>query len=273
MASSPGPPNRTELSYPVNQQPPHRSSSSEQKGENLNQSTKLVTAVVEDDTDLMLSVFLDRSGSLSFTDPSYPANKASLKNNTILSTKNQDEDAAVTSRVTCSHNIAPQVIRKRPIGKPNKKFMPTKNPLAVKPYANLDFPQTRTLYTQLCSVIPGHSAAPIDVDKFPDSKETIPILKIQKRHSVSARAMNRAATKLFDEPLEDRPLEINTSPVDPKPESKKRYSRNMEDSEAIQADNRERETKRTRIESEKPSHPARPYQRKKIRIKSCPFGN
>lgn len=272
MASSPGPPDRTELSYPINQQSPHCSSSREQKGEDINTSTKLVTAIVEDDPDPILSVFLDRSGNLSFTDPSYPVNKTSLGDNTILakssspelppplaqqSTKNQDEDAALTSRVTRSHNIAPQVVQKPPIGKPNKKSVPTKNPPAVKKYANLDFPQ---IDAQLRSVILGHSAAPIDVDRFHDSKETVPLLKTQKRRSVAARAMNRAATKPLDEPLEDRSLEISISPVDPKPESKKRSTRNMEDNEAI---HEERPTKRTRMESEKSSHPALPYQRKK----------
>lgn len=239
MASSPGPSNRTELSYPINQQSPHCSSFREQKGEDKNTSTKPVTAIVEDDADPMPSVFLDRNGNLSFTDPSYPVNKASLKDNTILanysspellpplaqqSTKNQDEDVAVTSRVTRSHNIAPQVVQKLPIGKPNKKSAPTKNLPAVKKYANRDFPQTRTLDAQLRSVILDHSAAPIDVDKFPDSKGTIPLLK---------------------------------------PESKKRSTRNMEDSEAIHVADQERPIKRTRIKSEKPLHPALPYQRKK----------
>lgn len=276
MPSSPGPPDRTELNSPINRQSP-----CEEKVEDIISSTKLATAITEDEDDPhpMHSVFLDRSGNLSFTDPSYPVShpvheasiEQSLGDNTAASStsglpqrpaqqfaKNQNDGAAVASRVIHPDNTAPQAVQKRPVGRPRKTSTRTKKPPAVKRHANLEFPQTTILDTQ------GHSAAPIDVDKFPDLTETIPLLKTQKRRLAAAGTgtTDRAVTKPLHEPVqfEDGSLQINISPVGLKSKSEKRSSRNMEDNEAIHVADQERSTKRIRIE---PSHPALPYQRKK----------
>jgi hypothetical protein len=255
---------------PINQQ----SESREREAENTTPSAELVTEIIEDNA-AHQTVFLDHNGNLSFTDP-HPVNKAFIQplgDNTLLaisstselprrlaqrSTKKQEDSTAITSRVTRSNNIAPQTV---PNGKPKKKSAPTKKSPAVKRRTN----QTATLDAQLRSQIisQGHSAVPIDVDKLPESKETIPPSKIQKRRSATAGTVDRV-TKLIDESRrhEDRSLETNISPVDLKPENKKRAIRNIEDSEGIHVE-QEGPNKRTRMDLEKPSHPALSYQRKK----------
>jgi hypothetical protein len=266
---------RTEPNSSINQQ----SESRERKAENTTPSAELVTEIVEDNA-AHQTVFLDRNGNLSFTDP-HSVNKAFIQppgDNTLLaisstselprrlaqrSTKNQEDSTAVTSRVTRSNNIAPQTVPKPPNDKPKKRSAPTKKSPAVIRRTN----QTTTLDAQLHSQIlsQGHSAVPIDVDKLPESKETVPPSKTpKKRRSATAGTMDRV-TKLLDEPQrhEDRSLEMNISPVDLKPENKKRAIHNIEDSEGIHVAEQERPNKRTRMDLEKPSHPALSYQRKK----------
>jgi hypothetical protein len=261
----------TEPNSPINQQ----SESREQKAENTTPSAELVTEIVEDNTEYQ-TVFLDHNGNLSLTDP-HPVNKAFIQplgDNKLLavsstpelprrpaqqSTKNQEVNTAITSRVTRSNNIAPQTVPKPQNGKPKKKSAPTKKSPAVKRRPN----QKTTLDAQLHSQIltQGHSDAPIDVDKLLESKGTIPPSKTQKR----AGTMDRAVKKPLEEPRrpEDRSLETNISPVDLKPENKKRAIRKIEDSEGIHVTEQERPNKRTRMDLEKPSHPALSYQRKK----------
>ena len=163
---------------------------------------------------------------------------------------------------TPSNNIAPQAVPKPPNVKAKKKSAPNKKSPAVKRRSN----QTTTLDIELHSQIlsQGHSTVPIDVDKLPESKETIPPSKTQKRRSATAGTMDRV-TKLLDEPRrhEDHSLETNITPVDLKPENKKRAIRNIEDSEGTLVAEQERPNKRTRTNIEKPSYPALSYQRKK----------
>lgn len=264
----------TEPKSPINQ----FSESRERKAENTTPSAELVTEIVEDNA-AHQTVFLDHNGNLSFTDP-LPVNEAfiqSLEDNTLLSisstselprrlaqrsTKNQDNSTAITSRVTRSNNIAPQTVPKPPNGKPKKKIALTKKSPAVKPRSN----KTTTLDAQLHNQVQsqGHSAVPINVDKLPESKETIPPSKTQKCRSATAGTMDKV-TELLDEPRrhEDRSLETNISPVDLKPKNKKRAISNIEDSEVIQVAEQERPNKRTRMDLEKPSYPALSYQRKK----------
>lgn len=275
MPSSPGS-DHTESNSPIKNQ---QSESHEQKAENATPSAELVTTIVEDNA-AHETVFLDRNGNLSFADPSSPVDKVfiqhSLEGNTLLavsstselprrprkrSTKNQNNSMAVTPRVTRSNNITPQTIQKP--SNPKKRSAPMKKPPVVKRHA-MKFPQTTTLDDQLCSGIPnqGHLVVPIDVDKFPDSKEAIPPSKAQKCPPAAAETVDRAAMMPLDEShgRGDPPLEINISPVDVKPESKKRAVYNIEDNEVIHIVDQERPTKRTRIDPEKPSLP---YQRKK----------
>jgi len=281
IPSSPGLSDPTESSPPINQQS-DSSLSREQKTGDITQSAELATAIVEDDSENRpVSVFLDHSGNLSFTHPLHPVNEAPIKqsfgDNTLLAgsstfelhrtTKNRDDVAAVTSRVTRSNNIAPQIVQNPPTSKPKKESVPIKNQPAVKRHANLQIPQTTILDAQLHDVISGqgYSASPIDVDNFHESKETVPLLKTQKRRLAAAGTIIREVTKPLDEArrLEDSSLKINISPVVLKPESKKRSSRNMEESEVIHSSDQERPTKRARIDPERPSHPVFPYQRKK----------
>ena len=264
----------TEPNSPINQQ----SESHERKAENTTPSAELVTEIVEDNAAHQM-VFLDHNGNLSITDPHLvtKAFNQSLGDNTLLavfstselplrlaqrSTKNREDSTAVTSRVTRSNNIVPQTVRKPPNGKPKEKSALTKKSPVVKRRPN----QTTTLDAQLHSqtLSQGHSAVPIDVDKLPESIETIPPSKTQKRRSATAGTMDRV-TKLLDEPrrYEDRSFETNISPVDPKPENKKRTIRNIEDSEGIHVAEQKHPNKRTRMDLEKPSHPALSYQRKK----------
>lgn len=273
MPSSPGP-DHAQSNSPINQQ----SESCEQRTENTAPSVELVTAIVEEDS-AHQTVFLDHNGNLSFTDPLHPVDKVqSHEDSTLLavsstselprrptqgSTKNQHNNSAVTSRVTRSNNITEQTIQKLPNNKPKKKSAPTRKPLVGKRHSNLGFPQTMTFDGQLRGeiLIQGHSAAPIDVDKL---EENIPPSKTQKRRSMAAATTDRAVMNPLDEQPqpEDLSLEINLSPADFKPESKKRAIRNIEDNEAIHVD-QERPAKRNRIDTDKPSHPALPYQRKK----------
>lgn len=260
----------THPNSPINQQ----SESREREAENATPYAELVTEIIEDNA-AHQTVFLDHNGDLSFMDP-HLANKAFIQplgDNTLLavsptselprrpaqrSTKNQADSTTITSRVTRSNNIAPQTVPKLSNGKPKKKSAPRKKSPAIKRRTN----QTTTLDAQFRSQIlsQGHSAVPIDVDKLPPLKETIPPSKIQKRHSATAGTVDRV-TKLLDEPRrhEDRSLETNISPVDLKPENKKRAIHKIEDSHVEQ----ERSNKRTRMDLEKPLHPALSYQRKK----------
>ena len=263
--------NHTGPNSPIHQQ----SGSCEQKAENTTSLAERVTEIVEDNATHQ-TVFLDYNGNLSFTDP-HPVNKASIQSlgdSTLLavsstselprrpaqrSTKNKEDNTAITSRVTRSDIIAPQTVPKPLNGKPRKKSVSTKKSPAVKRRPT----QTTTLDAQLHSQIlsQGHSAVPIDVDKMPELKETIPPSKTQKRSSATAGTMDRAVTKLRRH--EDRSLETNISPVDLKPEDKKRTIRDIEESEGIHAAEQERPNKRTRMDLEKPLHPALSYQRKK----------
>ncbi|KAF8803558.1 hypothetical protein BYT27DRAFT_7214560 [Phlegmacium glaucopus] len=256
-------------------------SSREQKAEDVTQLAELVTMIVEDDAENQPpSVFLDRCGNLSFT---HPVNEAPIEESVgdnIVSalsstselphrlaqraTKNQDDFETVTARATRSNNVAPQIVQKLPTGKPKKKSALTKNSPTVKQHANV---QTTTLDAQSHNVIlgQGYSAAPIDVDNFHESYGSVPLSKTRKRRSAAAGTMIREVTKPFDEPrkLGDSSLEINIPPVVLKPENKKRSSRNMENSEVIHVSDQQRPTKRARIDPDKASHPALPYQRKK----------
>ena len=149
--------------------------------------------------------------------------------------------------VTRSNNIAPRTVPKSPNGKPKKKGVLIKKMPALKRRPN----QTTTLEVELQSQVltQGHLAVPIDVDKLPESKETIPSSKTHKLRSVTAGTMDRV-TKLPDEPRrhEDRSLETSISHVDLKPETKKRAIRNIEDSEGIHVAEQERPNKRTRLD-------------------------
>ena len=239
----------TEPKSPINQQ----SESHERKAENTTPSAELVTEIVEDNA-AHSTIFLDHIISVSSTSE-LPRRLAQRP------TKNQEDGTPITSRATRFNNIAPQTVPKPPNDKPKKKSALTKKLPVVKRRPN----QTTTLDAQLHSQIQsqGHSAVPIDVDKLPESKEIIPPSKSQKCRSVVAETMDRV-TELLDEPRrhEDRSLETNISPVDLKPENKKRAIRNFEDSEAVHVAERERPNKRTRMDIEKPSHPALTYQRK-----------
>lgn len=280
LPSSPGP-DHTESNSPVNQQ----SEPCEQKVENTTPLAELVPATVEDNATHQ-TVFLDCNRNLSFTGPSRLVDEAfiqqPLEDNTLLvasstselprrpaerHAKNRDDNMAVDFRITRSNNITPQTVQKPPNAKPTKKSMRQKKPPVVKRHPNLEFPQTTTSDGQLDTEIPsqGHSAVPIDVDKLPDLKETIPPSKTSKRRTAAAATMDTAVTKPLDEPRrhENRSFEINMSPVGLKPESKKRTIPDVEDNEAIHVADQERSTKRTRIDPEKPSYPALPYQRKK----------
>lgn len=149
--------------------------------------------------------------------------------------------------VTRSNNIAPQIVPKPPNGKPKKKSGLTKKSPPVKRRPN----QTTTLeagsHSQILSQ--GHPAVPIDVDKLPELKKTIPPSKTQKRRSATAGTMDRV-TKLPDEPRrhEDRSLETSISPVDLKLENKKRDICDIEESEGIHVAEKERPNKRTRMD-------------------------
>lgn len=221
----------TEPNSPINQ----KSGCREQKAENATPSAELATEIVEDNA----------------------AHQAQQ------STENQKDNTAITSSVTRSNIIAPQTVPKPLNGKPKKKSAPTKKLPAVKRRPN----QTTTLDVQLHNqiLIQGHSAVPIDIDKLPESKgTTIPPSKTQKRRSATAGTMARAVKKPLDEPLryEDRSPETNIFP-NPKPENKKRNIRNIEESEGIHDAEQEHPNKRTRMDLEKPLHPALSYQRKK----------
>ena len=278
MPSSPES-DQPEPNSPINQQ----SESREQKVENTTPSAELVTEVVEDNA-AHQTVFLGHNGNLSFTVP-HPVNKAfiqSLGDSTLSavsstselprrlaqrSTKKQEDSMAITSRVTRSNNIASQTVPKPQNGKLKKKSAPTEKLPAVKRRPNQITTSDAQLHSQILSQ--GHSAVPINVDKLPESKEILPPSKTQKRRSASdlrptAGTMDRV-TKVLDEPRrhEDRSLKTNISPVDLKPENKKRAIRNIEDSEEIHVAEQERPNKRTRMDLEKPSHPALSYQRKK----------
>ena len=165
-------------------------------------------------------------------------------------------------KVKRSNNIALQTIQKTSNGKPKKKSALTENSPAVTWRTN----ETTTLNTELHSQIlsQGDSAVPIDVDRIPESKEAIPPSKAQKSRPATAGTMDRV-TKLLDEPRrhEDRSLEANISPVDLKPDNKKRAIHNIEVSEGTHVAEQERPNKRTRMVIEKPSHPALSYRRKK----------
>ena len=281
MPSSPGLPDRTESRSPINEKS-DCSSSREQKVEDT-PSAELVAAIAEDDAAHQTLSVLDRSANLSFTDLSHlmdEASEQSLGDSTVLavsstsklpqrpaqpSKKNKD-NTAVTSRVTRSNKIAPQIVQKPPVGRHKKKSVPTKNLAAIERQADLQILHIPTLGSQFQSVIlgQGYSAGPID--KIPYSEETIPLLKAPKCRSGAAGTMNKDDMKPLDEPeprqLDDSSVEINIPPVDLRPESKKRSTRNVEESRAIHVTDQERPIKRARTDPEKPSHPTLPYQRK-----------
>lgn len=183
MPSSPGLPDCTESSSPVNQQ------SDSQKVMGITQSAELITTIVDDDD--------ENQTLLAVSDlPQLPAQRAT-----------KVDVAAVTPRVTRSNNITSRTVQKPPASKPNKKSVPRTNLPGVKRDANLKTPQITTL-------APDHSVISVDVDKFPDSKEAMPPSK-KRRSAAAGGTIVREVMKSLDEPqqLEDSPLEITMSPV------------------------------------------------------------
>jgi hypothetical protein len=222
---SPGP-DHIESNSPINQQ---------------SEPCKLVPPTVEDNA-AHQTVFLDSNGNLDNTLLAASSTSEVPRRPAQRHAKNQDDIMAATP----SNNKPPNA----------KKGVRQKKPPVVQRHPNLEFPQTTTSNGQLDTEIlsQGHSAMPIDVDKLPNPKETIPPSKTPKRR-----------TAALDEPRrrEDRSFEMNISPVGLKPESKKRTIPDVEDNEATHVADQERPTKRTRIDPEKSSYPALPYQRKK----------
>lgn len=167
--------------------------------------------------------------------------------------------------VTRSKNNGTQTIQNSPVGKPKKRSGFTKKSPAVERHPNDTTTLDADLHSQILSQLEGHSAVPIDVDKLPESKDAIPLSKTQVRRSAISGTMQRDM-KLLDEPRqhEHHLTETNISPVDLKPENKKRvFPPNIEDSTGTHVAEQERPNKRTRMDIEKPSHPALSYQRKK----------
>jgi hypothetical protein len=166
--------------------------------------------------------------------------------------------------VSRSNNIGPQTVQKPSNGKLKKKSaLPNKSPAAKgRPK------ETTTLEAELHSQILSqcHSAVPIDVDKLPGSKETIPPSKTQKHRLAATGTMDRV-TKVLDEPRRhgDRSLGTNIFPVD----HKRRAIRNIEDNEGVHVAEQERPSKRIRMDIVKTEGHNENNERKKVQTAPC----